>query len=129
MSPSPPASDKSHSGRARDSKRVSCSNFAKSTGERPSQVADCWPTRAPISEYKSSEAIFPIPPLKHDRLQVGESVTARRRKSRREKVFCVGNECLDALNEIYGCDEPDLKTCTDRKVLPCHQAIHRHVIS
>ena len=63
-----------------------------------------WSQRLTESQCPSDAALFPIPPLLWKRGDAGESRTAEQRLTKYANSYVIANECIDGVNELYGCN-------------------------
>ena len=94
-----------------------------------SNFASSWESCVPqlIGYNYDNSSVFPIPPVPLVRGELGTSVTSRRRRSKFVHVHTMINECIDGLNELYGCSRPNIVQSMSRTVSPCHVSVHDHI--
>ena len=96
-----------------------------------------WAGRATNADLPFSvdrNAVFPLPALGWHRDFVGGSRKAGKRLNKFRNAFVWGNECIDALNDLYGCETlpAGLSKGSNGGVggaSPCHASIHSHILS
>ena len=96
-----------------------------------------WTGRAISADIPFSadrNAVFPLPALGWRRNFGGESRKAGKRFNKFRNAFVWGNECIDALNDLYGCETAPAFVPLGSNgevggVSPCHASIHSHILS
>ena len=93
----------------------------------PRSKFEAWPTRIQLVSFDRQKAIFPLPSIRFAGSGSGLSRRAQRCARRRILIFQEANECVDALNLLYGCAQPVInRDITNLE--SAHQSIHSHIL-